>query len=102
MLVAFGGYNGKYHNAVSVYKLPNHMPQAAPQAAEQQAPQQPQQQQEQPKQQQQQLEQQQEAERQPAQANAAQVGDWQRCGLPHLLTPSAACCLTRPVMVQGW
>jgi len=23
MLVAFGGYNGKYHNAINVYKLPN-------------------------------------------------------------------------------
>jgi hypothetical protein len=24
LLVAFGGYNGKYHNAVSVYKLPGY------------------------------------------------------------------------------
>lgn len=75
MLVAFGGYNGKYHNAVSVYKLPNHMPQAAPQAVERQAVQQPQQQQQEEvkQQQQQQVQQQPESERQPAQPSAAQV-----------------------------
>lgn len=47
MLVAFGGYNGKYHNAVSVYKLPNSVPQASSQqqaVEHQQAAQQPQQQ----------------------------------------------------------
>lgn len=78
MLVAFGGYNGKYHNAVSVYKLPNNVPQASSQQAveQQQAGQQPQQQQAQqePQQQQPQLPQQQQ-ERQPAQPSAAQVGD---------------------------
>lgn len=26
LLVAFGGYNGKYHNSVSVYKLPSELP----------------------------------------------------------------------------
>jgi hypothetical protein len=71
MLVAFGGYNGKYHNAVSVYKLPNIVPQASQpageqQPAQQQQPQQQQQQQE-PRQQPPPPQQQQEAARQPAQ-----------------------------------
>jgi hypothetical protein len=70
MLVAFGGYNGKYHNAVSVYKLPNNVPQPSQQAGEQQAAQQqqPQQQQQQePRQQAAPPQQQQEGARQPAQ-----------------------------------
>jgi hypothetical protein len=78
MLVAFGGYNGKYHNAVSVYKLPNQAPQASSQQGGEQAAaqQQQQEQQQEPRQQQQQQPQpqQQQEREQPAQPSSAQVG----------------------------
>jgi len=70
MLVAFGGYNGKYHNAVSVYKLPNQAPQASQQAGEQQQASQPAQQPPQQEPKPQQLQPQQDSDQQPGPTSA--------------------------------
>jgi hypothetical protein len=96
MLVAFGGYNGKYHNAVSVYKLPSQAPQASsqqggePAAAQQQQEQQQELRQPQP---QQQPQQQQEREQKPAQPSSAQVG-WHT-----QLSPAVSPWFRRTIMV---
>lgn len=71
MLVAFGGYNGKYHNAVSVYKLPPQQSQAG--AKQPATPSQQEQQLTQPQQQQQQ-----QTQQQPEQPLQQQQGEVQR------------------------
>lgn len=78
--MAFGGYNGKYHNAVSVYKLPSHhetaqspdRQQRQQQPAKQPMPVQPEQQQQQlPQMQQQQQQLPEQHEREQAEATAS-------------------------------
>lgn len=103
MLVAYGGYNGKYHNAVSVYKLPNQAPQASQQAGEQQQASQPAQQPQQQEPKPQQLQQQQDSDQQPG-PSSAQVRL-----VPHFLPACTRlvcwepgrCCCFKPASSAG-
>jgi hypothetical protein len=75
LLVAFGGYNGKYHNAVSVYKLPGyqqHVRSPVKQQQQQQPQAKPATPQQQRQQEQQQLQQQQQSDEEEEQQQSQQ------------------------------